>query len=304
MSRQQIPSAAEVFGRMGSFSGLGLILLFLVVAFMSRAGCSNHHTPPGFAGYIRSQPLVGAGEFVGTLVGPASTGWVWRQKVVNIDIRPRTYSEEMKIPTSNQAYVTLRAHVRVQALKTLDAVGGDNNKRQAMLQALIEQDGGANWFAANVRDRFRSSVRDKVQKLEPFEVKNQIVKIGDEVLAEMKAAYSDRAAQFLSVDIGDIQYPEGVVQSVIRKLVTYQENERAAIQADIAREQIKIGSAEAEGVAKAQEVIRTTLDPMFLQFEALRAIETLSTSDNTTFLISPMSEKGTSPVIMNLGNGN
>ena len=147
-------------------------------------------------------------------------------------------------------------------------------------------------------------MRDKVQKLEPFEVKNQIVKIGDEVLAEMKAAYSDRAAQFLSVDIGDIQYPEGVVQSVIRKLVTYQENERAAIQADIAREQIKIGSAEAEGVAKAQEVIRTTLDPMFLQFEALRAIETLSASDNTTFLISPMSEKGTSPVIMNLGNGN
>ena len=39
---------------------------------------------------------------------------------------------------------------------------------------------------------------------------------------------------------------------------------------------------------------------MFLQFEALRAIEDLSGSQNTTFLVMPFSETGSSPVIMNM----
>ncbi|MCP4449463.1 MAG: hypothetical protein GY811_29630 [Myxococcales bacterium] len=55
---------------------------------MSRVGFADHHTPAGHAGYIRSTPVVGAREFVGTHVGPTSTGWAWRQ---NIDIRSRTF---------------------------------------------------------------------------------------------------------------------------------------------------------------------------------------------------------------------
>ena len=31
-----------------------------------------------------------------------STGWVWRQEVRNIDVRPRIYSEEMQILTKER----------------------------------------------------------------------------------------------------------------------------------------------------------------------------------------------------------
>ena len=58
--------------------------------------------------------------------------------------------------------------------------------------------------------------------------------------------------------------------------------------------------AEAEGIADSQRIIRTTLDPMFLQFEALRAIEELATAPNTTFMIMPFSKNGGAPVIMQL----
>ena len=40
---------------------------------------------------------------------------------------------------------------------------------------------------------------------------------------------------------------------------------------------------------------------MFLQFEALRAIEELAESKNTNFLIMPMGAGGSSPVIMQMG---
>jgi hypothetical protein len=39
---------------------------------------------------------------------------------------------------------------------------------------------------------------------------------------------------------------------------------------------------------------------MFLQFEALRAIEELASAPNTTFMIMPMNKQGASPVIMQL----
>jgi hypothetical protein len=37
---------------------------------------------------------------------------------------------------------------------------------------------------------------------------------------------------------------------------------------------------------------------MFLQFEALRAIEDMAAHPNTTFLMFPFSKNGNSPVIM------
>ena len=263
------------------------IIVILAVFGLARLGCANHHTPPGHEGYVKSQPLIGAGEFVGTQTGPTSTGWVWRQKVVNIDIRQRTYSEDMVILTSNRLELSFRAHARIKLKK-------------GHVRQVIEALGGANWYRDNVQKQFRAAVRDEVQKLEPFEVKNLMRQIGDNVLVTMKGKYADTPIEFLTVDIGNIEYPEVVVRSVIRKFVTNEDNERKDVELAIAQRQIDIGIAEAQGIADAQQIIRTTLDPMFLQFEALRAIEALAESPNTTFLVMPFSKEGQAPVIMNL----
>jgi hypothetical protein len=267
--------------------GLAVVFVIAAVVLISYAGCRNHHTPAGHVGYIKSVPFLGAGEYVDTQTGPTSTGFVWRQEVVNIDVRPRTFSEEMKIPTRNRLEVQLRAHARIR----LD---------QAKLRDLVETYGGEKWYENNVRDQYRSAVRDKVQKLDVFEVKNEMRAIGDEVLADMRKRYSHTGIEFLSIDVGDIVYPKGVVDSVIAKFVTNEENERKDVELEIAQRQIQIGIAEAEGIADAQRIIRTTLDPMFLQFEALRAIEELASAPNTTFMIMPFSKNGTAPVIMQI----
>jgi regulator of protease activity HflC (stomatin/prohibitin superfamily) len=89
-----------------------------------------------------------------------------------------------------------------------------------------------------------------------------------------------------------------VVDSVIAKFVTNEENERKDIELEIAQKQIDIGIAEAQGIADAQKIIRTTLDPMFLQFEALRAIEEMAGAPNTTFMMMPVSKGGQMPIVM------
>ena len=267
--------------------GGGVFVVLAVALGVAYAGCRNHHTPAGHVGYIKSRPFLSAGEFIGVQSGPTSTGLAWRLELVNIDVRPRTFSEQMKIPTRNRLEVQLSAHARVRL---------DPSK----VRGVVETFGGTKWYENNVRDQYRSAVRDKVQQLDVFEVKTEMRAIGDEVLADMKERYKDTGIEFLSIDVGDIVYPQGVVDSVIAKFVTNEENERKDVELEIAQRQIEIGIAEAEGIADAQRIIRTTLDPMFLQFEALRAIEELASAPNATFMIMPMSKNGSAPVIMQL----
>jgi hypothetical protein len=229
--------------------------------------------------------VLGAGAFVGIQRGPTSTGFVWRQDVTNIDVRTRTFSESMVIPTRNRLELTLKAHARIRL-------------RPDRVRQVIERYGGENWYVNNVRDQYRATVRDKVQKLDVFEVKDEMRRIGDEVLADMKARYADTPIELLSIDIGDITYPQGVVDSVVAKFVTNEENERKDVELQIAQKRIEIGIAEAQGIADSQQIIRTTLDPMFLQFEALRAIEDMAGHPNTTFLMFPFGKNGNNPVIM------
>jgi hypothetical protein len=281
-------NAKDAFARLAPMSG-GIALL-AIVAFVgiSRVGCVNLHTPSGHEGYVRSNPFVGAGEFVGTQEGPTSTGWVWRQRLVNIDMRPRTYSEEMQILTRDRLELSFRAHARIRL-------------RDGEVRSVVETFGGENWYNNNVREQFRAAVRERVQALEPFEVKEQYIEIAEGVLSEMTDRYADSPIEFMSVDIGDIQYPQVVVDAVIRKFVTNEENERRDIELQIAQKQIEIREARAQGVSHAQQVIRTTLDPMYLQYEALNAIEQLSGAQNAIFVVAPAGADGAAPVLLNVG---
>lgn len=282
--------ATRILGKIGPLLGIGAILGVLAIAGLSKAGCANHHTPPGFEGYIRSKPLAGAGEYVGIQKGPTSTGWVWRQDVVNIDMRPRTYSENMSIRTAQGSDLEFKAHVRIELA-------------DGAAKMIVEKLGGTRWYEANVKKTFQRAVREKVQVLEPFEVKSKSVQIAKDVLATMQAeykSYKGEPIQFLSVDIGNIKYPPTIVESVIKKFVAYQENERKDVELRIVQKQIEISVAEAKGTADAQKVIGTTLDPLLLQYEALRAIEQLAHSENTTFLLTPAQSGESSPLILNL----
>jgi hypothetical protein len=273
--------------RILAYVGGGAAAFVVALVVVSRVGCVNVMTPAGHEGYIKSNPIFGEAEFVGTQEGPTSTGWVWRQQVVNIDVRPRTFSEEMRILTAERLELRFRVHARIRL-------------REGEVKRLVEEFGGANWYRANVQQQLRSVVRAKVQEMKAFEVKNRMAEIAEWVLTRLRERYGKTPIQFMSVDIGDIRYPQVVVRSVVRKFVTNEDNERKDIELKIAKRKIEIGVAEAEGISDAQKIIRTTLDPMFVQYEALKAVEKLAGSKNTTFVVTPFSQSGNSPMIMSL----
>ncbi len=281
----------DIANRMGPVVGATVIIMVLSMVGLSRAGCSNHHTPAGHEGYIRSKPLFSPAEFVGTQKGPTSTGWVWRQELVNIDIRPRTYSEKMKIMTRNGLSISFNAHA-VIALK------------KGSVKNVVEKLGGSEWYRKRVKEIFRGALREKVQEYEDiFAVKNKSTEIADAVKKQMSTETSpdfQKSVQFLDIYIGEILYPPSVVQSVITKFVTSQESETKNVEAQIALKTIEIRKAEADGINIEQEIISKTLDPMFIQYEALSAVEQLADSPNTTFLVVPFSKNGGAPLIMNL----
>lgn len=264
-----------------------LLAAFIGISIVNRVGCVNIPTPPGHEGYIKSKPIVGSAEYIGFQRGPTSTGWKWRLEVVNIDMRPRTYSETMRILTAERLELKFRAHARIRL-------------RNGSVKQVVEKYGGSNWYQANVQQQLRSVMRSKVQQLKAFEVKSKMAQIAKDVLEAMRKRYASSPMDVLSVDIGDIQYPTVVVRSVVRKFVTNEDNERRDIELRIAQRKIVIGVAEAKGVADAQRIIRTSLNPMFVQYEALKAVEQLAGSKNTTFILMPFSKQGNSPLIMSL----
>jgi len=283
-----IKNLANKFGpSVGAFAILGVLAILL----LSRAGCGNHHTPAGFEGYIKSKPLFSAAEFIDVQTGPTSTGWVWRQEVVNIDIRPRTYSEQLEITTRNGLKIKFRAHA-VIALN------------EGTIQNVVEKLGGEDWYRKRVAEVLKGALREKVQSYpDIYAVKNKSTEIAKHV-KDFMATQTDPEIQksivFKNIYIGEIRYPTSVVKSVITKLVTSQESEKKNVEAKIALKRIEIREAEADGIKVEQEIISKTLDPMFIQYEALSAVEQLAGSPNTTFLVVPFTKTGGAPLIMNL----
>ena len=74
------------------------VLVIAVVGF-SLTACTNPSTPAGEEGYVFEKPRVfGEGGYQGTMKGPSNYGMsLLRNEVVNIDMRPNTYTETFRI---------------------------------------------------------------------------------------------------------------------------------------------------------------------------------------------------------------
>ena len=67
-----------------------------------------------------------------------------------------------------------------------------------------------------------------------------------------------------------------------------------------ATQETEIKIIEAQGLARAQQIINSTLTPYYLQHEAIQAYTKLAGSPNTTFVILPTSPNSAGmPLILN-----
>ncbi|MDJ0847186.1 MAG: SPFH domain-containing protein [Myxococcota bacterium] len=257
------------------------LCFFVLVAACVAVGCSNPYTPPGHEGYVYERPrLFGTGGPQGTVTGPGNFGVsVLRNEVVNIDVRPRTYTEAFQILARDDLNVSFQVHA-VLAIET------------GHVEAVVLRFGAEEWYGRVVKEPFRTLVRRSVQAHDSREIKALRAEIAADVQQGLRAHLADTPFRLRSLVVGNIDYPEVVAKAVEKKLASLQLLEEKATQKEIAMRDAEIRIEEAKGIAEAQRIINATLTPHYLQHEAIGAQLEMASSPNHTTVYIPVGNNG------------
>lgn len=271
-----------MFQKRSSFWGSTLSVLILgIIALFSLSSCTNPNTPAGHEGYVFEQPrLFGAGGYRDTLKGPSNYGFsLWRNQVINIDMRPNTYTESFRILARDDLNINFNFHAILSI-------------RPGTVQQVVESYGGENWYKRYVRETFRTYVRDAVQQYESRELKAQRENIAVEVSEKLREYLKSTPFSLTKVVIGNINYPEIVANAVEKRLAAQQLLSEKETQKEIARKDAEIRIEEAKGIAEAQKIINATLTANYLQHEAINAQLKMAESPNHTTVYIPVGTNG------------
>jgi regulator of protease activity HflC (stomatin/prohibitin superfamily) len=241
-------------------------LLAVAAVAMGAVGCSNPYTPAGHEGYVYERPRIfGKGGFQGAVPGPGNFGVsVLRNEVINIDIRPQTYTESFKILASDDLNVSFQVHA-VLALEP------------GRVEEVVRGFGAEEWYLRFVKEPFRTLVRSSVQSHESREIKALRGAIAEEVRGGLAFHLESAPFTVVSLVVGNIDYPEVVAKAVEKK---------------IARRDAEIRIEEAKGIAEAQRIINETLTPNYLQHEAIGAQLKMADAPNHTTVYIPVGSNG------------
>ena len=262
--------------------------LFLLAA-LGLSACTNPQTPAGFEGYVHHVPLMfGQSGYRDTLVGPASTGLAWRLFVENVDMRAKSQSEQFNLLTSDNLSVAFEVNTRLRVRP-----GGSKE---------IVEEWGTDWYARNVREPLRTVVRQEITQVSATDIQLRTDEVRARIFEASERLYADTPIELLSVDIGNIQFPKEVTQAIERKIATEQELQRQEFLRAKTRKEAGIKVLEALKVAKQQEIISSTLDPIYVQRMAVQAYRKLAAASNKTVMVLPNTAQGTGlPQVLHAG---
>ncbi len=275
-----------------------LALIVAVAAALLSGGMfnlfRNPTTPPGYVGYVTRGALVGQARFYDLQTGPTSSGLGWLLDVVNVSVTPYTNSEEFagesSVLAADSLKIAFRVHVvwRVIPDRVREFIEHYSTLRPGDSPDRIVEVAYANF----IREPLRTYARDEVQKYKGLDIKNNISPIGEAVTNRIRALTENTPFEIRSVVVGNIQYPPEVVDAVSRKLAAIQELERKETEIQITEREKEKRIIEAEGIAKATEIISQRLTSAYLQYEAIKAQHEIVQSNNHTTIYIPVGPMG------------
>lgn len=198
-------SSKRVFAAM-----LGTLCLLL-----ASSGCVLVAVEAGHEGVLVAKPFFfGHG---GVEPVPATTGRVAvapTTEVIDVDIRPLQYSEHFDIISAENAPISFEAYLIANVVEG----------RTPELIARF----GPNWYVNNVKEAFRTFVRDEVQKYPLFELTTKPgtrVKLQDTIAEEVQTKIIDKqsiAIRLNRIVIGSILPPKEVLRQTEQTIVQEQ----------------------------------------------------------------------------------
>jgi len=265
------------------------------------SACSNPATPAGYVGYVTRGAVVGRASYVGLQTGPTSYGLGWMLSVFNVSVTPFSYSEDFTgdnaVLAHDKLLVGFRAHTvfRVRADRVKEFVEQYTTLNEGKDQVQVA-------FGNFLKEPLRTEIRVAVARYDAFTLNDSIAKINQEVTAWAQAKTSDTPFQVLNVVVGNIQFPAVVSQAVVTKLAAEQELETRSTQVAIARKDAEKRIVEAEGIARATQIIQQRLTPLYIQHEAIEAQKAMVNSPNHTTIYIPVGPMGV-PLVGTLKQG-
>lgn len=255
-------------------------------------GASNPETPAGYVGYLTKGALFGQTRFVGLQTGPTSPGREWLLDVHNVSVTPYTYTEAFEAEKGTavlahdnllvgfNVHIVWRAHARsIKELVEQFSTLGEGSVVETA-------------YGNFVREPLRTAARDEIQRRNGLEIKDQIQEIGAALFDRAGTLVSGTPFEVLSVVVGNIQYPKTVADAVAEKLSTTQILERKQIEIQVEEAEAKKRIVQAQGIAKAMEVIQLKLTPLYIQHEAIEAQKAMVGSPNHSAIYIPVGPMG------------
>ena len=142
---------------------------------------------------------------------------------------------------------------------------------------------GQNYMQVLVVPYFRNAVRDVVSG---YQVKNIYAEAGrKQIAAKIKefltTTLEPRGIRVEDVLLRDVKLPERFRESIEAKLTAEQQVQQKQFMLEQARKDAEIEVARAEGAARAQEIVRSTLSDSYLQY---LWIKTLNENPNVIYV--------------------
>lgn len=125
--------------------------------------------------------------------------------------------------------------------------------------------------------------------------------ISQRIFEELSQMLEDRGVVLEKVLLRSIRLPNTVAHAIEMKLKAEQEAEQMRFVLDKEKKESERKIIEAEGIAKAQEIINTTLTQAYLQHEAIQAQMKMADSPNHTTVYIPVGTNGI-PLIKDIKN--
>ncbi|MEI8350615.1 MAG: prohibitin family protein [Candidatus Omnitrophota bacterium] len=126
--------------------------------------------------------------------------------------------------------------------------------------------------------------------------------MAQKVFSDLKGMLEERGIILEKVLLRSIKLPPMVSQAIEVKLRAEQESEQMKFVLTKEKQEAERKVIEAEGIARAQEIINKTLTPAYLQHEAIKAQTDMARSPNHTTVYIPSGDNGI-PLVRFLEDG-
>jgi regulator of protease activity HflC (stomatin/prohibitin superfamily) len=261
-------------------------------------GAHNPYTPAGYVGYLTKGAVFGKSRFYGVQRGPTSAGRTWLLEVTNVSVTPYTYTEEFvgdqAVLSRDNLKISFAVHTvwrvdegRVPLFMERFSTTVTNGSTEKSPDTIVKTA-----YSHFVREPLRTFARDEVQRRNGLLVKEELIPIGEAVLARIRDYAAASPFVVSSVVVGNVQYPGEVADAVARKLAATQELERKDTEIEIERKERTKREVQAAGIANAMQIIRGQLSELYVQHEAIEAQKMMVNSPNHTTVYIPVGPMG------------